>query len=48
LGEFRRRGLEHGGLGVDAESETGAVELYERAGMHVARTSVQLEKVSEP
>jgi mycothiol synthase len=46
--EFRQRGLERGGLGVDAESETGAVELYERAGMHVARTSVQLEKVVNP
>jgi mycothiol synthase len=46
--EFQRRGLERGGLGVDAESETGAVELYERAGMHVARTSVQLEKVVNP
>jgi len=48
FGEFRRRGLERGGLGVDGESETGAVELYERAGMHVARTSVQLEKASQP
>jgi mycothiol synthase len=48
FGEFRRRGLGRGGLGVDAESETGAVELYERAGMHVARTSVQLEKVVNP
>jgi len=46
--EFRRRGLGRGGLGVDAESQTGAVELYERAGMHVARTSVQLEKVVNP
>ena len=43
--EFKWRGLGRGGLGVDAESQTGAVELYERAGMHVARTSVQLEKV---
>jgi ribosomal protein S18 acetylase RimI-like enzyme len=43
--EFRRRGLRRCGLGVDAESQTGAVELYERAGMHVARTRLQLEKV---
>ena len=42
--EFKRRGFERVGLGVDAESPTGAVALYERAGMHVARTSVQLEK----
>jgi mycothiol synthase len=48
FGEFRRRGLQRGGLGVDAESETGAVELYERAGMHVARTGLQLEKVTKP
>jgi mycothiol synthase len=44
--EFRRRGLDRVGLGVDASSPTGAVALYERAGMHVARTSLQLEKVS--
>jgi mycothiol synthase len=42
--EFASRGYERVGLGVDAESPTGAVALYERAGMHVARTSVQLEK----
>jgi mycothiol synthase len=46
--EFQRRGLGRGGLGVDAESQTGAVELYERVGMHVARTSVQLEKSVNP
>lgn len=44
--EFERRGFERVGLGVDASSPTGAVALYERAGMHVARTSLQLEKVS--
>lgn len=44
--EFKRREFERVGLGVDAESPTGAVALYERAGMHVARTSLQLEKVS--
>ena len=43
--EFARRGFERVGLGVDAESPTGAVALYERAGMHVARTSLQLEKL---
>ncbi len=43
--EFERRGFGRVGLGVDASSPTGAVALYERAGMHVARTSLQLEKV---
>jgi ribosomal protein S18 acetylase RimI-like enzyme len=43
--EFARRGFERVGLGVDAKSPTGAVALYERAGMHVARTSLQLEKL---
>ena len=33
--EFARRGETRVGLGVDAESETGATRLYERAGMHV-------------
>jgi mycothiol synthase len=35
--EFRARGFPRAGLGVDAENLTGAVRLYERAGMHVAR-----------
>lgn len=35
--EFYRRGLSTAGLGVDAQSLTGATRLYERAGMHVAR-----------
>jgi mycothiol synthase len=35
--ELRARGDIQVGLGVDAENETGAVRLYERAGMHVAR-----------
>jgi ribosomal protein S18 acetylase RimI-like enzyme len=33
--ELRRHGFRRGGLGVDAESITGAHELYESAGMHV-------------
>ena len=45
--DFWRRGFRRVGLGVDAQSPTGAVRLYERAGMHVARTSLQLEKVQE-
>ena len=32
-------------LEVDAESPTGAVRLYERAGMHVIRTHLTYEKV---
>jgi ribosomal protein S18 acetylase RimI-like enzyme len=45
FGEYARRGLDRVGLGVDAESPTGAVRVYERAGMHVARTNLILEKV---
>ena len=37
FGEFQRRGRRRVGLGVDAENTTGAVRLYERAGMHVVR-----------
>lgn len=37
--EFRNRGFRRAGLGVDAENLTGAVRLYERAGMRVARRS---------
>jgi mycothiol synthase len=42
--EFRRRGFKRAGLGVDAENLTGAVRLYERAGMHLARRSNCYEK----
>ena len=35
--EMRRRGMTRASLGVDAENTTGAVRLYERAGMHVER-----------
>ncbi len=34
FGEFYRRGKRSVGLGVDAENLTGALRLYERAGMH--------------
>ena len=33
---FQSRGLTRAGLGVDAESTTGAVSLYESVGMSVA------------
>jgi mycothiol synthase len=42
--EFRRRGFSGVGLGVDASSLTGAVRLYENAGMRVARRSDIYEK----
>jgi len=44
FGELRRRGKPRVGLGVDAESPTGAVRLYERAGMRVVRRSDHWEK----
>jgi mycothiol synthase len=44
FGEFARRSFTAVGLGVDAENPTGAVGVYERAGMHVERTNVLFEK----
>ncbi len=35
--EFRQRGKQRVGLGVDASSLTNATRLYEKAGMHVVR-----------
>jgi mycothiol synthase len=35
FGEFYRRGERKVGLGVDAQNETGATLLYERAGMYI-------------
>ena len=43
--EFSRRGFDSVGLGVDAQNPTGALRLYERAGMHVERKNLLLEKV---
>lgn len=43
--EFRARGRKRATLGVDAENTTGAVRLYERAGMHIAR---QFDLVDRP
>ena len=45
FGEHAKRGLGRVGLGVDAENPTGAVRVYERAGMHLARKNLILEKV---
>lgn len=43
--EFQQRGFTACGLGVDAVNPTGAVRLYESAGMHVARTSYTFDRV---
>jgi mycothiol synthase len=43
-----KRGQRRVGLGVDAESLTGATRLYEKAGMHVARQHVTYEKELRP
>jgi ribosomal protein S18 acetylase RimI-like enzyme len=45
FGEFARRGFQAVGLGVDAENPTGAVRVYERAGMRVERTNLLFEKL---
>ena len=42
--DFRPRGATRVGLGVDAQNTTGAVRLYERVGMHVARRNDSYEK----
>jgi mycothiol synthase len=42
--DFRSRGATRVGLGVDGENTTGAVRLYERAGMQVARRNDTYEK----
>lgn len=44
FGEFYRRGRYKIGLGVDAQSLTGATRLYERAGMHIAQEDIIYEK----
>lgn len=42
--DIKRLGRKRVGLGVDAESLTGATKLYEKAGMHVAHQSMVVEK----
>jgi mycothiol synthase len=42
--EFHRRGITRSSLNVDSTNETGAVALYERVGMHVARQYDTYEK----
>ena len=46
--EFYRRGKRKVGLGVDAQNLTGALRLYERAGMHVQQAFDQYEKELHP
>jgi mycothiol synthase len=42
--QFHERGERKVGLGVDAESPTGATRLYERAGMHVVEETAIYQK----
>lgn len=42
--EMRRRGKQHVGLYVDAENLTGALRLYQKAGMHVDYENCYYEK----
>lgn len=44
LGEFHRRGCASVELLVDGDSLTGALRLYERAGMRAFRTQLIYEK----
>jgi mycothiol synthase len=46
--EFYRRGKRKVGLGVDAQNLTGALQLYEHAGMHVNRAFDNYEKEIRP
>jgi mycothiol synthase len=48
FGEFFRRGKQRVGLGVDAQNLTGALRLYERVGMQVARKYNTYEKELRP
>lgn len=46
--ELYRRGRRMAGLGVDAQNLTGALRLYENAGMHVHQAFDQFEKEIRP
>jgi len=48
FGEFYRRGTKTIGLGVDAQSPTGATRLYIKAGMHTSSELVTYEKELRP
>ena len=46
--EYHQRGKYKVGLGVDGDSLTGAMRLYEKAGMRVHRQLDLYEKVLRP
>jgi ribosomal protein S18 acetylase RimI-like enzyme len=46
--EFKRRGMERVGLGVDTSSLTGAYRLFEKAGMDRFQTFNTYEKILRP
>ena len=48
FGEFHKRGMKAVGLGVDAQSPTGATRLYQKAGMYIASEFVTYEKELRP
>lgn len=48
FGEYYRRGFRRVSLGVDAKNLTGALRLYEKAGMHVDRHFDLYEKELRP
>lgn len=48
FGELYQRGKPKATLGVDAQSLTGAIRLYEKAGMHVQRRYDRYEKELRP
>ncbi len=48
FGEFHRRGIYKVGLGVDADNLTGALRLYERAGMYPIRQYNTYQKELRP
>jgi ribosomal protein S18 acetylase RimI-like enzyme len=48
FGELYRRGRRGAGLGVDAENLTGALRLYENAGMYVQHAFDRFEKEIRP
>lgn len=48
FGEYYRRGFRRVSLGVDAQNLTGALRLYEKAGMHVVRQFDLYEKELRP
>jgi ribosomal protein S18 acetylase RimI-like enzyme len=44
LGEAYRRGMRRATLEADADNETGAIRVYEKAGMHVWREALAFGK----